>query len=471
MKITTIIGVPGAGKTTYLSRLYFEHGWDIYSNTLVTGLTNATIKAFLSKIGLDYKQYGARTVYGLAFMELYRLGLLQDHEVKKLSSNFKKEYIQQFKVKYGYNMTYRKLEIINQIFLKSILRYKTSKHWEEFKIDLEIHKIPLWVAKQIYDDYKSGNYFDYVFLLERALHEDLNFFNIYQMRLKSDTVEKIVPERIVIDEFQDFPAILFKKVLECENVKELYLAGDPAQEIFSFLETDVDFILKYTHAKDYLTQTYRFGEAISNLANRLLQEMGYEYKIKPHNIKSKVFRFKFNWSDFLSILYKTYRKLNEIAILTRTRAQAYDIFNKLKERNYPVINLEKFEYEKIQLIMDTIRNLKKLKPEKGEGIRFYIKTEKEKLIEILQREGLSPEYIKLALQLLHAKKKIFVSTIHNVKGLEFESVFLINDLPDLILKMLYSNNNKYLEELKVFYTGITRAKKLLVIWDGDRSFI
>jgi len=470
MKITTIIGVPGAGKTTYLSRLYFEHNWDIHSNALVIGLTNATIKAFLSKIGLDHKQYGARTVYGLAFMELYRLGLLQDHEVKKLGSKFKKEYIQQFKVKYGYNMTYRKLEIVNQIFLKSILRYKTSKHWEEFKVDLDIHKIPLWVAKQIYDDYKSDSYFDYVFLLERALYEDLNFFNIYQMRMRSNTVEKIVPERIVIDEFQDFPLVLFKKVLECENVKELYLAGDPAQEIFSFLETNVDFILEYTHTKNYLTQTYRFGEAVSNLANRLLQDMGYEHKIKPHNIKSKVFRFKFNWSDFLSILYKTYRKLNEIAILTRTRSQAYEIFNELKKRKYPVINLEKFEYEKIQLIINIIRNLKNLKL-RDEGINFYIKTEKERLIDILKKEGLGLEYIKLSLQLLHTKKKIFVSTVHNVKGLEFESVFLINDLPDIILKMLYSNNNKYIEELKVFYTGVTRAKKLLVIWDGERSFI
>ena len=55
--------------------------------------------------------------------------------------------------------------------------------------------------------------------------------------------------------------------------------------------------------------------------------------------------------------------------------------------------------------------------------------------------------------------KIYVGTIHSVKGLEFDAVHLI-DVNSLSWKNMWDDE----EQLNVFYVGCTRAKNKLVVW-------
>lgn len=55
--------------------------------------------------------------------------------------------------------------------------------------------------------------------------------------------------------------------------------------------------------------------------------------------------------------------------------------------------------------------------------------------------------------------KIYVGTIHSVKGLEFDTVHLI-DVNSLSWKNMWDDE----EQLNVFYVGCTRAKNKLVVW-------
>lgn len=48
-----------------------------------------------------------------------------------------------------------------------------------------------------------------------------------------------------------------------------------------------------------------------------------------------------------------------------------------------------------------------------------------------------------------------VSTVHQAKGLEYDSVILVN------------NSGDNIEELNILYVGITRAKNMLCIIDYD----
>jgi len=465
-----IVGVAGSGKTTYLANEYKNNNWSIYEDTIVTGMTNATIKAFLSKIKLKKKQYGARTVYGLAYMELYRNGDITEEKERMLDYEFQKKYLENLSKRVGKKLTFKTLEVINNVFLQSILKYKSSERYKEFKYELFINGISLSLANMVYDDYKRGEYYSYAFVLEEALKKGYDFFNIYQMHIDYNFGEALVSKteakRIIIDEFQDFPRLLTEMVLN--KFEEVYFAGDPAQEIFSFYVPDTDYVISVSDEKMFLTKTNRFGKNIANLANQILREMGYNHQIEYENKKDWVLleNSSFKLESHIKNLYML-NNIKDVIILCRTREQVYELYNQLKDK-FPIVNLEKYEYEKLSILLNLLKENKDdlLKTLESKTVLDYIASKDIILRKILEREGFDEEYIKLGLRLLNSEKWLFISTIHNVKGLEFDAVILYNKASSLI-KNLVKNRKGFLSELKVFYTAITRAKKVLVILNTD----
>ncbi|MBP2027872.1 DNA helicase-2/ATP-dependent DNA helicase PcrA [Acetoanaerobium pronyense] len=84
-------------------------------------------------------------------------------------------------------------------------------------------------------------------------------------------------------------------------------------------------------------------------------------------------------------------------------------------------------------------------------------------------------YLKKLMNESHknTKSNITLSTIHSSKGLEFDSVYII-DLNDSIIpsyEAINSNNNDLIEEeRRLFYVGITRAKKNLYLnWVKEKG--
>ncbi|CAJ0762230.1 11572_t:CDS:2, partial [Entrophospora sp. SA101] len=75
-------------------------------------------------------------------------------------------------------------------------------------------------------------------------------------------------------------------------------------------------------------------------------------------------------------------------------------------------------------------------------------------------------------KLIKTRNNLILSSIHQAKGLEFEIVFFVyldeGTLP-------YKENKDLIEEKRLFYVGITRAKKLLFLisskQDGYSSFL
>ena len=75
-------------------------------------------------------------------------------------------------------------------------------------------------------------------------------------------------------------------------------------------------------------------------------------------------------------------------------------------------------------------------------------------------------------KLIKTRNNLILSSIHKAKGLEFEIVFFVyldeGTLP-------YKENKDLVEEKRLFYVGITRAKKLLFLisskQDGYSSFL
>ena len=69
-------------------------------------------------------------------------------------------------------------------------------------------------------------------------------------------------------------------------------------------------------------------------------------------------------------------------------------------------------------------------------------------VEIFGNQGRSPDQINLM-------------TLHNSKGLEFETVFLVG-LEDALFPSKYDNTQEKLDEKRrLFYVGLTRAKTIV----------
>ena len=70
------------------------------------------------------------------------------------------------------------------------------------------------------------------------------------------------------------------------------------------------------------------------------------------------------------------------------------------------------------------------------------------------------ELENIAINKSYVNKQIILSTIHSSKGLEYDNVYLL-DVYDGVLPSDNPSKNEYQEERRLFYVGMTRAKKNL----------
>ncbi|CAG8834026.1 13696_t:CDS:2, partial [Racocetra persica] len=67
--------------------------------------------------------------------------------------------------------------------------------------------------------------------------------------------------------------------------------------------------------------------------------------------------------------------------------------------------------------------------------------------------------------------RIILSTIHGSKGLEFDHVFLVDVNEEILPGKNINNAEEELEKARIFYVGVTRAKKKLYLCSSDREEI
>ena len=462
-----IIGVPGAGKTTLIAELIKSNKIDL-NNIVFTSLTNATIRALLTKTELSKKILSIRTIYGLAYIELDRNLLLTEENKKSLKNpdKIKKTILR----KHGILATDNILKDTDSVFVSIVLNsLEKNKDLRESIADHELLVNFMFGKKRYYRilDYLSelvflyemGKFYDYIFLLYDSIRNNLDFFNVYK------SLDIINPNpTIVFDEFQDVPKVIIDYVKSLG--KNMIILGDPAQSIFSWLRTQPNI---YTEAKKvfYLNKTKRFGDSISKLANDILRRAGYHYKILSDAEDDQVYIVdsRSALSDLLSYVYKVYKgEEGSIIVLTRTRYQAKLIEKNLERLGYDVVSIEYIEYDRLlRVAMKYIKSLKEKK-----GILFYLNKNKQDTTKTIKNKHIE-KYINA---ILEKRRVVFVSTVHNVKGLEFDNVIYYNSLPRKVVSAVDLGISNKKEEYKVLYVGVTRAKKnLYIINDINRYYL
>lgn len=319
-------------------------------------------------------------------------------------------------------------EQLSNIFMNDcffILEYFKSRNEELYDFSEEAETKDKYTAKLIYNICK------YI-----KNHMEISGFRDYTDQVL-DTIKffqqnkQEIPgfDYILVDEYQDVNSMQIK-LLDLLNAKHLFCVGDPRQSIFGWRGSDINYILKFQEKYPdseiiTLTKNYRSNNHIVNLMNQSIRIMSLPDLEHNHSDEKNIFLLNFDseQSELEFVINKIQSipiEKQDIFVLSRTNSQLNQLSNLLKQKN-------------IAHILRTDDN-PNLSAKKGE---------------------------------------ITLATIHSIKGLEAQIVFVIgcnelnfpckaSDHPVIELIKI-DNYDKEEEERRLFYVAISRAKKHLYL--------
>ena len=256
--------------------------------------------------------------------------------------------------------------------------------------------------------------------------------------------EKRVFAHVIVDELQDFSNVElnFIRSLVAEGPNDLFLVGDPLQNIYSrqinFSRSGINIRGKRSMR---LRINYRTTEEIKNLAISVVADESYDdfdgdeesklgYRSLFHGAQPSYELFPSKEHELVAVREKITALLeagvayNEIAVAARTRDSVNDFRNHLHQHSIPYVD-------------------KHLLNSKTDGIR--------------------------------------IATFHGLKGLEFKHVFLVDVNERTLPKLPYDFSTSYSEDEKalilkaeksLFYVAVSRAiQGLMITGVGNRSMI
>jgi len=313
---------------------------------------------------------------------------------------------------------------------------------------------------------------------------------------------------LTVDEYQDISPLQQRLINAwLGNRQEICVVGDPAQTIYSFAGATSSFLTTFTSRFSdaeviRLTSGYRSTPEITFAANSLLRSatMGQELNAQnDHGDKPEVLAYNDESSEIAGIvsdmtaLLKAGTPPQEIAVLARTNAQLNSLERAMNSAKLPyqVRSTERFfdrpdvkEFlkgvrtasvipteginwlDELRTLaqpfltgqsIDGIAGLLHLARELDEDTNFTPKTLRSYLREVEDRvQQNNPPTMPV----------ITLATLHAAKGLEWERVFLMG--ANVGLLPLESNGftldaRMIEEERRLFYVGMTRAKRELRI--------
>ena len=239
-------------------------------------------------------------------------------------------------------------------------------------------------------------------------------------------------EHILVDEYQDVNKIQVE-LIDLLNPDCLFAVGDPRQSIFGWRGSRIHYITNFQKHYPgseivYLSNNYRSSKNIVEIGNKVIKSMN----LPP--IKSTV---------------QTQEQISLISHPDDT-TEALFIAQSILSQNTP--RKEIFVLSRTNKQLDLIERVLS-----NFGINYLKRTVEEKKDNVDPRED-----------------QVTLSTVHAIKGLEAEVVFMtgvtkkmfpcLNSDHSVIASLKFDHDyDKYNEELRLLYVGLTRAKSKLII--------
>lgn len=260
---------------------------------------------------------------------------------------------------------------------------------------------------------------------------------------------------ILFDEAQDADPLMLGILLKQKNAQVIYV-GDANQQIYAWRGA-VNAMQQLPLAASRLTQSFRFGQNIADVANVFLTELG---ETSPLNGRE----------DLRSVVdHKPFPKKRD-AILCRTNARAMELLlSGLVQGDKVALQAD---HDRIAKFVDAASQLKQGRkvydvPELSwfsswHEVHEYCETHDgsdiKPLVRLVDEHGTEPLKRALAKISPLAEADYVISTAHKAKGLEWHHVHIEDDYNFKINK---EQAQISVEELRLLYVACTRAQKQL----------
>ena len=400
-----------------------------------------------------------KTLHALAFecLEMIQEDIMQPYHYEELGKqlNLQVKFYDRYNNDESFYLGFENIyfQIIQRAFNKCIdLK-------EEFNLEEYDPRYVDWVTLE----HINNNLINY-----KDKKEKFEFNDMINMLInKSEKIPEF--DVIFIDEAQDLSPLQWKlfDILKTKT-KDIYLAGDDDQAIFAWAGADVSRFIKEPAKEKVLIYSKRISKAVQE-----------QSKIAIGNIvgikKQKVYHPR-NYQGLCEEIYN----LDEIdltkgkwLIITRTVSKLLKIQDMLIEKG---LYFESNRGKSIKVTMFNAMNSynewrkgRELTEEELKNIKNFtgdVKLNKNKtwFDAFKLEEDVSKEYL---LRLLENKEnlkepaRIWLSTIHAIKGGEQDNVILCLDMGKKIIEAIKQSQDKADEEHRVWYVGTTRARNNL----------
>jgi ATP-dependent DNA helicase UvrD/PcrA len=302
-------------------------------------------------------------------------------------------------------------------------------------------------------------------------------------------------QAFTVDEYQDVN-LLQQSLLDLwlGERDDLCAVGDDYQAIYGFTGASAEWLLalprRFPHARIVrLERNYRSTPQVIELANRLVSRLGGSAKTLAPTLPDgpePLVGPGLSVVEHVRRLHADGVALEQMAVLVRTNARTSEFEEAFHDARIPFQGASLLARDAARQLLKALRGRRgpaaEVVREVAVGQGLLAETP-EKLGEREQtRQADLARLVRLAeefagevdgfVELLHerfgesAGRGVHLLTLHRAKGLEWKAVFL----PRVEEGELPVRRGEVTEERRLFYVGLTRAKRhLLVTWDGKPS--
>jgi len=456
-----IYGPPGTGKTFRLIRrvnAYVRTGTP-YHKIGYFAFTKKAAKEARNRIGVDEKQVPYfQTLHAFCFhlLNLNESAIIQPHHYEALGKKLNIRV--NFNDKYNDEQTH--FLTCNNPYFQMIQRSinKDIPLREEFNLNEHDRK-----------DIESWDTLNHIYInlqeYKTKMHL-LDFNDLIKKVINSGKIPKL--KAIFIDEAQDLSPLqwqLYDKLRE--NCDDMYLAGDDDQAIFAWAGADVNRFIKEPANERVLRYSRRVSRAVQEQSQIAVSRIS---GIRKH--KEYLPRAQEGFASHINNLGQVDLTKGKWLILTRTKSNLLDIMKELKSKNiyYQSNKGKSFNvgiYNGAMAYTKWIRE-GKLEEKEINDVREYIPNgnwnPEKNWYDIFVADQKEILYIRNIIsggEKLYENARIWLSTIHAIKGGEEDNVILSLHQGAKVQKSIRLSVDKQDEEHRVWYVGITRARNNL----------